>query len=1558
MGTIERIPAGLTNVTALAAGGDFALALKPDGTVLAWPASPGTPVPADVTNAVAVSAGTGFSVALRNNGTVSAWGWGWNDETNVPPGLTDVVALDCGTAHTIALRRDGTVVTWGFNPDGRNDLPPGLGGVVAVSAGTHNLALRADGTVVGWGFNHYGQADVPADLSNIVAVAAGGDFSVALKADGTVRAWGASYAGQDAPPAGLSNVVALAAGWDHALALLCDGRVAAWGNDYRGAVSIPIGLDRVIGLAPGGEFEAEFSLVRRGHGAPVITVQPVHRTANAGEAVRLTAFAVGQPPLRYQWFFNAGPLAGATQPNLLLPPVQLAQAGRYVVSISNAFGTAFSREVTLSVVERTNPPVILTPPTSLTCFAGQTATFTVEASGTPPLAYQWQKDATELAGQTSATLTLADVQLTAAGGYRVIVSNAAGSITSAVATLTILPPIASPGSLDLGFDPTRGGELLALESHRGSVQALALQPDGKVIVGGEFIGVNGAPRYNLARLNADGSLDPGFNPSCSTDGRVRVVVVQPDGKVLLAGEFAFANTLRRQYLARVHADGTLDMGLDAGLGPCLEGSVYRLVLQPDGKVVIASRELAGVVGEVFTLRRLNSDGSADANFPARTWTNAYIGSLALQPDGKLLVGINTQFPNQPLLRLTADGTADPAFQPQLAPPEAGWPVSVSHVALQSDGRIIVQGGFAAPLPGGGQRRWYARLNSDGSVDPSFNAGANPPTTVETLCLQPDGKLLVGLWTAGPIRLNTDGSRDQHFDAKSPIPGEQPSVNALALRPDGRILVGRAYNSHHLERLDCVYQLHSNGRRDTNFIMAAHPAGAVISAVARQADGRVLIGGRFNHLNGQPLNGIARLNPDGSWDQCFRVALLPLDWVGAVVTLPDGKALIGVATTEAGSGNTIRYCVRLHADGTVDGSFAVPLRFFQPACVQPDGRILGLGSWPWEDGGWASTSVVRLEPDGRPDPSFNAGGEGPSGGESSVGTVVLLPDGKILIGGEFESYNGVPRQGLARLNADGTLDPSFDLRGWTSTWVSAVAVQGDGRIVVGGDGFWANATWLGQVIRLHPDGRLDPSFNAAWANELSPNAIVLQPDGKLIVAGSFRRAAGEVIDRNIARLNPDGSWDASFDVGAGANAEVNDVLLQPDGQVLIGGRFSAVNGVPRTGIARLHNDSSMPVSFVQREIAAGGVIRLVAAPAPSVSVYAVEDQPPVSWPVTNISHGGAFDGATGKVKFGPFYDLEPRTLSYAVVTPEWGAHCALGVFCFRGQASADGVNSPVGGDQCMALAGLFPADVNPADNRINIGEITAYGAAWRRGSNWLCHPQGIPIDYVTRAAFLWRAGECYVVDPAIVREPMWWVACGTSGGADVQSAGTQVFNLRIAARQMPAVFVPGEPFAVTVATQPGTDTRAHAVEEVIPAGWSVSAISGGGDYDAAGGKVKWGPFFDAAPRTLNYRVRPPVTALGTASFSGAMSCDGTGVRTTGAGQVREACRVTLISPAPSGPLQLTLSGRLGARFVVEASSDLASWTALATVTNTDGRLVVTDPDFGSRSARFYRARLLD
>lgn len=150
---------------------------------------------------VKIAAGGYHSLALKSDGTVVAWGENAFGQTDVPSGLNDVVAIAGGTFHSLALKSDGTVVAWGDNRGRQSTVPTGLNGVVAIAGGGyHSLALKSDGTVVAWGYSGYGQTTVPTGLSSIVSIAAGGSHSLALKSDGTVVAWGNDGYGQTTVP--------------------------------------------------------------------------------------------------------------------------------------------------------------------------------------------------------------------------------------------------------------------------------------------------------------------------------------------------------------------------------------------------------------------------------------------------------------------------------------------------------------------------------------------------------------------------------------------------------------------------------------------------------------------------------------------------------------------------------------------------------------------------------------------------------------------------------------------------------------------------------------------------------------------------------------------------------------------------------------------------------------------------------------------------------------------------------------------------------------------------------------------------------------------------------------------------------------------------------------------------------------------------------------------------------------------------------------------------------------------------------------------------------------
>jgi hypothetical protein len=430
----SQLPAGLTGVKALAGGTLHSLAIQSDGSVVGWGDNLfGQTNVSGITNALAVAGGETYSLILLSNGTVVVCG----DQPAPPDDLTNVTAIAAGWHHCLALKSDGTVVSWADT----YSVPAGLSNMVAIAAGDGNsLALRGDGVVVAWGSPDLGKTVVPTGLSNVVAIAAGKDHCVALQRNGHLVAWGRNEDGQATVPAGLSNVVAVTAGAYHTVALKANGTLTGWGNNVFNQRDVP-SWSNFFQIAAGGYH----NLGQLGDGYPFIQLQPHSQYAPIAKPVTLTVLAVGAPPLTYQWHKNGANIPGATGNSLVLPNVQFSTAGAYSVSVVNSNGGLLSASAILTPYYE--PPVVLVPPQDTTTTCGEGAAFAVTADGSPPLRYQWLFEAAPVPGATNANLTLANVRPSEAGGYSVVVTNPAGSVTSVVASLTVEvepPLITSP----------------------------------------------------------------------------------------------------------------------------------------------------------------------------------------------------------------------------------------------------------------------------------------------------------------------------------------------------------------------------------------------------------------------------------------------------------------------------------------------------------------------------------------------------------------------------------------------------------------------------------------------------------------------------------------------------------------------------------------------------------------------------------------------------------------------------------------------------------------------------------------------------------------------------------------------------------------------------------------------------------------------------------------------------------------------------------------------------------------------------------------------------------
>ncbi|MBX7221059.1 MAG: hypothetical protein K1Y36_14015 [Blastocatellia bacterium] len=689
---------------------------------------------------------------------------------------------------------------------------------------------------------------------------------------------------------------------------------------------------------------------------------------------------------------------------------------------------------------------------------------------------------------------------------------------------------------DTGFTP----------NPNGAVNVVAVQPDGKILVGGTFGSIAGQSRGNLARLNSNGTLDTIFTANVTgTSASVNAILVQPDGKILVGGFYTGIGGQSRTGLARLNSDGSVDLSFN----PNPNSQVLTLALQGDGKIVLGGT-FSSVGGQTRrNIARLNPDGTLDTGYNPNA--NSLVLSVAVQPDGKALAGgFFTNIGGQSriaIARLNSDGTADPAFNPGASGGEVGC------LALQADGKILLGGSFTGVA--GNTRNRLARLDSNGGIDPTFNPNANG--TVNAIAVQPDGKVVasgsftsVGGQTRNRLaRVNPDGTLDGLFSL-----GADNTVLTLGLQADGKILAGGNFSNLGGVAVTCLGRLNLTIELDPAFIPAPDN---IITSLAVQPDGKILVGGDFNTISGQPRSRMARFNPDGTLDATFLPN--PSGRVSAIVVQTDGKILVGGSFVTI-AGQSRNFIARLNANGTIDAAFN-PNANNQvlSLVIQPDGKIL-VGGLFNQIGGEGHANIARLNSNGTPETAFTANTD------SAVQTIGLQSDGKILVGGQFNTVNGQTARGLVRLNGDGTLDPAFNAA--ANGTIRTLVVQSDGKILAGGTFTTIGGLARTNLVRLNSDGTGDAGLTFTPNNDVL--GMTVQTDGKILVAGSFTNVNGQA-RTGLVRITGTGSLDPAF--VANTDDFVLAVALQTDGGMVAGGGFNTLAGQTCSRLGRLGNDTT-------------------------------------------------------------------------------------------------------------------------------------------------------------------------------------------------------------------------------------------------------------------------------------------------------------------------------------------------------------------------------------------------
>lgn len=700
-------------------------------------------------------------------------------------------------------------------------------------------------------------------------------------------------------------------------------------------------------------------------------------------------------------------------------------------------------------------------------------------------------------------------------------------------------------SVNDGFDP----------NVNGTVCSIIIQPDGRILIGGNFSSVGGITRNNIARLNLDGTLDSTFNPDVNSI--VHCIALQTDGSIILGGEFTTINSETRNYIAKINADGTLN----SAFNPNSNGFIRVLALQTDGKILLGG-DYTAIGGYTRNrIARLNSDGSLDTGFDPNA--DGSVLSIAIQSNNSILIGgaftsIGGIVRNY-LASLDPDGNLQTSFNPD--PNDM-----VFSLFIQPDGKILFGGAFTSI--GGITRNRLARLKAEGTLDLSFNPDANGD--ISALAMQPDGGILLGgsFTLIGSethdrfARLHLDGTPDSDFQAGADLP-----VLTISVQSDKSIVLGGDFLTVNGITRNRIARLYPSGVLDSTFNPGVSSSGDVM-AIAYQLDAKILIGGTFNGVAGQPVNKLARLYPNGSLEASF--APNPNDQVNAIAIQQDNRIVVGGPFITIG-GQTRNRIARINVNGTLDSTFDPNANgSVYGVHLLPNEKIMICGNFT-NIGGQAQTRLARLNTDGTLDTSFST-----SWINNNVRTFAVQPDGAIIAGGLFTTVGGQTRNYIARFNSDGSLDQNFNPN--ANYWVDSILIQPDGKIIVGGVFTMIGGQTRNRLARLFPDGSLDMSYNPDINPDIvDPNieyrvlTMVLQTDGRILIGGWFTSVGG-LTRMRIARLNSDGSVDQSFSPSVdGTRQCVNALALEPDGKTILGGGFISVNGTGRVRIARLSAD---------------------------------------------------------------------------------------------------------------------------------------------------------------------------------------------------------------------------------------------------------------------------------------------------------------------------------------------------------------------------------------------------
>ncbi|MCP2028221.1 putative delta-60 repeat protein [Flavobacterium sp. HSC-32F16] len=723
------------------------------------------------------------------------------------------------------------------------------------------------------------------------------------------------------------------------------------------------------------------------------------------------------------------------------------------------------------------------------------------------------------------------------------------------------------GKVDVTFNTVDDG--LKGDGFDGTVHTLFLQSDQKLLVGGEYLSINGNIASHLIRLLPDGTIDETFNIGIGFNGNVYSCNVQPDGKIIVAGNFTSYNGNSSGRLIRLNSDGTYDASFNTAVGAST-GIIYDIALQSDGKIIIVGSFTKYNNITVNRIARLLPNGTLDNSFITGSGSSVNITNTRILDNGKILITGNFMsfngFSSNRIIRLNSNGSVDTSFNIG-----DGFNDNVNAIEVQLDNKIVLGGSFTEFNRSTANR--IIRLNEDGTRDISFAGSGFAKGAVQIIKTDDVGNIMAGGSFTGVyngedvnrvVLLNSDGTIKSDFEIDSG-PGNN-SVLAIAHDLQSSWYIGGSFSAFDGQNQGRLTKLNDNGELDISYLSAGIGFDNAVWKVISLEDKKELIFGNFTKYNNNSVSRIARLLKDGTLDNSFNSGQIGANnLITTAIKQTDGKIVFAGNFTKYNDALCNRI-TRILPDGSLDNTFNIGSGFnaqVNKTAIQADQKIIVAGNFTRYNNDGSAARIVRLFPDGSRDFSFNVG----VGADALIQDVLILPDGKILVGGKFEKFNDRPFSRLVRLNSDGSIDPSFNIGTGFDKIVYTLALQSDHKIIVGGTFLTFNGTAQKRILRLNQDGSLDTSFESGTGfSKGDVRTLLVQPDDRILVGGTFSGTYKNNSVSRLIRLLKTGDFDASFE--ARLNKNLYTLSFTSDYRLIIGGDFNSVSGISKHRIARL------------------------------------------------------------------------------------------------------------------------------------------------------------------------------------------------------------------------------------------------------------------------------------------------------------------------------------------------------------------------------------------------------